>query len=194
MKRILCYGDSNTWGQAEFDGRIADEEQWVTILQSQLAGYKVIQEGLGGRVAGDYDEERPYRNGKSSYEVVFRTASPVDVVIIALGTNDLKRCCNRTAPQITEDLLWYAQESNRLTDKLGHPHPRVIYLLPANFTAGDYFDGDEELRQEVIGLMKQSPYEFIELNGLKMTKDGVHYSYEAHQTVAQLVKDKIMEK
>lgn len=194
MKKVLCYGDSNTWGQAEFNGRIADEKQWPNILQAGLPDYKVVQEGLGGRIAGDYDSNRPYRNGKTAYEVVFRSANPIDIVIIALGTNDLKLGYNRTAEQIVDDLLWYAQESNRLSDKFGRTHPRMIYLLPANFVVSDYYNGNEELRQKVIVLMKQKPYEYIELNGLEMTKDGVHYSYEAHEQVAQLVKDKIMEK
>lgn len=192
MKTVLCYGDSNTWGQAEFDGRIPAEKQWVNILQDQLASYKFIQEGLGGRVAGDYDA-RPYRNGKLSYEVAYRSASPVDIVVIALGTNDLKRHYGRTARQIVDDLLWYAQESNRLNDKRNYPRPRIIYLLPANFVAGEYFNGDEELWRKVIALMKQTSYEYIEPNNLKMTKDGVHYSYEAHETVAALVKNKLME-
>lgn len=194
MKKILCYGDSNTWGQAEFNGRIADEKQWPNILQAELSDYKVIQEGLGGRIAGDYDSNQPYRNGKTAYEVAFRSANPIDIVVIALGTNDLKPRYNRTAEQIVDDLLWYAQESNRLNDKLDRPHPRMIYLLPANFVSGDYYNGSEELRQKVIALMKQKPYEHIELNNLRMTKDGVHYSYEAHEQVAQLVKEKIMEK
>lgn len=46
MKKILCYGDSNTWGQAAFGGRIEGEEQWPNILQALLpSSCKVIQEG-----------------------------------------------------------------------------------------------------------------------------------------------------
>ncbi|HMH70232.1 MAG TPA: hypothetical protein VK502_02440, partial [Candidatus Saccharimonadales bacterium] len=95
MKRLLCYGDSNTWGQAQhqvgMSKRIASDRQWPQILQHLLFNEcLIIQEGLGGRVAGDFDTEKSYYNGKTSYEVVLRSAAPVDLVIIALGTNDLK--------------------------------------------------------------------------------------------------------
>jgi lysophospholipase L1-like esterase len=45
MKRILIYGDSNTWGAGP-ENRYPDERQWSMILQTKLGGgYRVIQEG-----------------------------------------------------------------------------------------------------------------------------------------------------
>ena len=56
MKKILIYGDSNTWGDNFFLGkRIDDDKQWANILQKKLGSeYKVIQEGLPGRIAGNF--------------------------------------------------------------------------------------------------------------------------------------------
>ena len=66
MKKILIYGDSNTWGDNFFLGkRIDDDKQWANILQKKLGSeYKVIQEGLPGRIAGNFDIEEPYKNGR----------------------------------------------------------------------------------------------------------------------------------
>ena len=54
MKKILIYGDSNVWGDNFITRkRISDELQWSNILQKELGNdYKILQEGLPGRVAG----------------------------------------------------------------------------------------------------------------------------------------------
>ena len=57
MKKILIYGDSNTWGDNFITGeRIPDDKQWPHILEANIKGYKILQEGLPGRIAGDYED------------------------------------------------------------------------------------------------------------------------------------------
>ena len=66
MKKIKIYGESYTWGDNFFLGRrIYDDKQWANILQRKLGSeYKVIQEGLPGRIAGNFDKEETFKNGK----------------------------------------------------------------------------------------------------------------------------------
>ena len=92
MKKVLIYGDSNTWGDNFILGeRIPDDKQWPNILQNSLGiEFKIIQEGLPGRLAGNDEKEKVYKNGKDSFIATFRTQAPVDVLIISLGTNDLQ--------------------------------------------------------------------------------------------------------
>jgi len=182
------------YGQKAFDGRLADDLQWPNVLQAKLVGkWKIIQEGLGGRIAGDYDTEKPYHNGKTSYEAIARSAFPADVVIIALGTNDFKRGYYRTAEQITDDLLWYARKTNDIAKKVNQSKPVLLYLLPAPFRAGSYFDGDEQLRATVVQNMRQSGCNYIEVKDVMLSPDGVHYSIQDHEKVAEIVY-KIVEK
>jgi lysophospholipase L1-like esterase len=51
MKRILCYGDSNTWGYDPVSkDRLDRDTRWPRALRVALAsGYEIIEEGLGGR-------------------------------------------------------------------------------------------------------------------------------------------------
>ena len=52
MKRILCFGDSNTWGLIPgTDRRFADGVRWTSIIRNDLeqSGYEIIEEGLCGR-------------------------------------------------------------------------------------------------------------------------------------------------
>ena len=53
------------------------------------------------------------KNGKDTFISTFRTASPVDIVIIALGTNDLQSIYNKTGQKIIEDLLWYKEQIDK---------------------------------------------------------------------------------
>jgi lysophospholipase L1-like esterase len=194
MKKILCYGDSNTYGMDAHQGRIDDHKQWPNILQALLSSdYKVAQEGLGGRFAGDIAGDKPYKNGKAGFEIVIRSVLPVEVVVVALGTNDCKRKYTRTATEIAKDLLWYEKDAEEIAKKYNMPIPSVLYILPANFVVNEYFPGDQELRKEAIALMKQSGREYIELNDLELVEDGVHYSVNDHQKVAEIVHQKIQE-
>lgn len=97
-KRILCYGDSNTWGYdprrsagSPYYIRLAYEERWPGILQNELGGgYRVIEEGLNGRTTMWDDPAAPYRNGLKHIDVCLETHTPIDLVILMLGTNDMK--------------------------------------------------------------------------------------------------------
>ena len=66
MKKILIYGDSNTWGDNFILGkRIEDEKQWPNILQRKLGSeYKILQEGLPGRLAGNEETLKTFKKMK----------------------------------------------------------------------------------------------------------------------------------
>ena len=91
-KTILCYGDSNTWGyNPATQGRYARDERWTGVLRQELGeGYVVIAEGLNGRTTVWDDPIEEYRNGKEYLIPCLRSHMPVDLVVIMLGTNDLK--------------------------------------------------------------------------------------------------------
>ena len=89
--RILCYGDSNTWGYIPGVGtRYKKEERWTGILES-LTKAEVIEEGMCGRttVFGDYVE--PFCNGMKYIDQCVLSPVPLDDIVIMLGRNDSKR-------------------------------------------------------------------------------------------------------
>ncbi|NTE86416.1 SGNH/GDSL hydrolase family protein [Agrobacterium rubi] len=93
-KTVLCYGDSLTWGfDAENLGRHAFENRWPSVLQKALGtDVNVIAEGLNGRTTA-YDDHLADcdRNGARILPTLLHSHAPLDLVIIMLGTNDLKR-------------------------------------------------------------------------------------------------------
>jgi lysophospholipase L1-like esterase len=93
-KTVLCYGDSLTWGfDADNLGRHAFEDRWPSVLQKALgADVNVIAEGLNGRTTA-YDDHLADcdRNGARILPTLLHSHGPLDLVVIMLGTNDLKR-------------------------------------------------------------------------------------------------------
>lgn len=194
-KRILIYGDSNTYGQMAYSGRYPEDQQWCWILEGLLgSGHRVLQEGLGARIAGDYEVEKPVRNGQRVFEVMLRTALPIDAIIIALGTNDLKNAYNRSANDIVDDLLWYKEKTASMEDPMLAVLPQFIYVAPPNFSDNKaYFDADESKRQELVKKLQEGTDHVIVMHDLEMSEDGVHFSEAAHQVVAQRVYEKMKE-
>lgn len=91
-KRVLCFGDSNTWGyNGENRKRFDDEERWTTRLQQKLGDeYIIIEEGLNGRTSVWYDPVEHVMSGLDYLWPCMKSHNPIDLVIIMLGCNDCK--------------------------------------------------------------------------------------------------------
>lgn len=91
-RRILCFGDSNTWGLDGRSGSRFDEDtRWTGRLQTALGPeYAVIEEGLNGRTILSED---PILGGKAGgwyLMTCLESQKPLDLLVLMLGTNDLK--------------------------------------------------------------------------------------------------------
>ena len=97
MKRVLCYGDSNTYGCDTRQwatgrlGRYDEDTRWTGRLQKLLGDdYCVIEEGLNGRTTVFDDVTEPGRNGFDYLEIAFKSHDPINLFVVMLGTNDLR--------------------------------------------------------------------------------------------------------
>jgi lysophospholipase L1-like esterase len=92
LKHVLCYGDSNTWGSIPGSKeRYPREIRWTGILQKLLGEtYYVIEEGCNGRTTVWDDPVEGDKNGKTYLMPCLWSHRPVDLVVLMLGTNDLK--------------------------------------------------------------------------------------------------------
>src|SRR5215216_4593077 len=92
MRTVLCYGDSNTWGYEPATGnRFPEDVRWPGVLARELGeGFRVIEEALNGRTTVRDDPVEEYKNGKDYLRPCLESHAPLDLVIIALGVNDLK--------------------------------------------------------------------------------------------------------
>jgi lysophospholipase L1-like esterase len=143
MKTILCYGDSLTWGySAENLGRHAYEDRWPSVLQAELGtAARVVPEGLNGRTTA-YDDHLADadRNGARILPTILATHEPLDLVIVLLGTNDLK-------PFICGHAIGIKQGMERLIELIRNhaysfdaPPPAVLLVSPPPLCETDNAD------------------------------------------------------
>jgi lysophospholipase L1-like esterase len=129
-RTILCFGDSNTYGDPSDDPenvRLAADVRWTGRLQLLLAdGYYVIEEGLGGRTTDLDDDARPGRNGRSYLVPCLLSHDPVDVVVLMLGTNDLKVRFDRSPAEIAGALGGLVDD----VESYASGPPKVILVSP----------------------------------------------------------------
>lgn len=92
-KRILCFGDSLTWGfDPDRRDRFPEENRWPMVLRKELGdGYVVIEEGQNGRTIATDDPAEGEKNGLKYIGPCLESHSPLDLVIVMLGLNDCKR-------------------------------------------------------------------------------------------------------
>ena len=94
--KIVCYGDSNTYG---FDprlgtpGRLPKNERWTGILDSE-PDIEIANEGMNGRCIPSASYE--YRSLRKILECHY----DADMLIIMLGSNDLFMTREATAEKI----------------------------------------------------------------------------------------------
>ena len=156
MATIVCYGDSNTWGaipmpsRAELN-RFAPADRWPGVLQEKLGPtHTVIAEGLNGRTTTHDDpaDGGPVKNGHRFLPVILDSHAPIDLVIIKLGTNDLKMRFSVPAYDI-------ADGAGRLVDLVlaarnapAKAPPKVLLVAPAPLVQmgwiADMFQGGTE--------------------------------------------------
>ena len=98
MKTILCFGDSNTWGfdpdataSSPYPIRHAHDVRWTGVLARELGQeFHVIEEGQNGRTTVHEDPIVQHRNGRTYLPPCLESHKPIDLVVLMLGTNDLK--------------------------------------------------------------------------------------------------------
>jgi lysophospholipase L1-like esterase len=134
MKTILCYGDSITWGSdAETGGRHDFADRWPNVLQVALGpDIQIIAEGLRGRTTA-FDEHLADcdRNGARILPTVLYTHAPIDLVIILLGSNDMKPAIAGTALAAMQGMrrLVELTKFNAMRDGQSEP-PAVLIVAP----------------------------------------------------------------
>lgn len=134
MKTILAYGDSLTYGANPVpDGpRHAYEDRWPSVLEAGLAGKaRVIAEGLGGRTTVfDDNFADADRNGARLLPTLLESHSPLDLVVIMLGTNDLKPFLGGTALEASRGVARLAEIIKGHYAQKNEPRPRIILVAP----------------------------------------------------------------
>ena len=111
MKNILCFGDSNTWGYTPGTAvRYDFGTRWTGVLQNELgSGYRILEDGLNARTSVYEDPWSPWRLGKEALPIALVAQKPLDLLVLMIGTNDLKFVDAYSAAKGAETLIGVAQ-------------------------------------------------------------------------------------
>lgn len=180
MKRILCFGDSNTYGydpRSYFGGRYDAGSRWVDLL-AQASGWEVQNAGENGR-------EIPRREGELlRFQQLLADAQPVDLLLVMLGSNDLLQGVE--AAQVAarmEDFL----------EKVPLPREKVVLIAPPPMKWGAWVTEDRlpedslRLIAAFRALSQRLGTRFVDTERweIDLTFDGVHFSEQGHRAFAQ---------
>lgn len=206
MKNVLCFGDSNTWGfmpesiTAPFPARHPHDVRWTGILARELgAGFRVIEEGQNGRTTVHDDPFAAVRNGKAVLPAILESHKPLDLVVLMLGTNDLKNVFGVSPGEIAMGVKVLAQMI--LSSDAGNAArpPKLLLLCPPVIgdqqhlpdVAAKFPNGQSDSRKlprhyEALAAALGCGY----LNTQTLIEpgsDGIHLDAAAHATLGKAV-------
>lgn len=195
MAVILCYGDSNTHGTTPLEtlgafGRHADGDRWPDVMAQALGqGHTVLSEGLPGRTTVHDDPiEGGMRNGLTVLPAILQSHAPIDLMVLMLGTNDLKNRFSVTAFEISralERLITATRAEAVVADIL------LVAPVPVQ-EAGvlrDVFAGAEARQQGLSGFVeaaaKRQDVGFLDAGSVVTASpvDGVHWDVASHHAM-----------
>ena len=208
-KTVLCLGDSNTYGyNPRTGGRYSPAVRWTCRLQQLLgSGYTVIGEGCNGRTALYVSDYEPWKTGRPYLLPCLNTHKPVDLVIIMLGTNDLKADFHPDAAEITVELRGYITDIRRFSENKQLPVPRILLIAPPPLgenilTSSPFapeFDGHSRKVSAELGPLYQALASEEGVHFLDMGKyvsfseeDSLHMTEEGHRIFAETVSHIIL--
>ncbi len=204
MKRILCYGDSITWGcNPEEGGRFDENIRYPRVLGKLLGSeYDVIEEGCGGRTTVYDTDVDHYVNGKMYLYPCLESHQPLDLIVMMLGTNDVANGTRKNA-------YYAAAGAQRLINEIRHwSHdrrticPQILLLSPPIISLqlrpdiNQVFDSpyahDQSLlfRRYYQDVAKLCECSFLAAEDYaEAGSDGVHITAESHLRLAKALAE-----
>ena len=193
MDKILCFGDSNTFGFNPQNGsRYKANERWSGILKENTKDkYQVIETGCNNRTAFFTNPSGKEQSGLKVFPEYLKKYNP-DIIILAIGINDLQFQYNSSNQDIEAGLEKYL---NLINDK------KTILLIPSiidenilkSFFAQMFDETSIEKSKELHIIYKnfaiKNNITYIDLNQIVKPSsiDGLHYDIKMHKIIAQSI-------
>ena len=212
-KRILCFGDSLTWG---FDPvnmvRFPEESRWPVVMGKILGEeYQVIEEGQNGRTIALEDPAEGEKNGLTYLLPCLESHTPLELLIILLGSNDCKYKFSYSGIEIAGEMQRFLEKALSYNHFRCEDHFQILLVAPPLISdaikdswLGENFGYEYavELSKKIAGWYEQlaQRYHVHFLNAAEYVKasdaDGCHLDAAGQvrlgEVLAQYVKEKIL--
>lgn len=203
MKQVLVYSDSLTWGiipntrkRLEFDAR------WPGVLEGALISngvpVRVIEDCLNGRRTVWDDPFKAGRNGLVGLAQRIEIHSPLNLVILMLGTNDFQSVHFYTAWHSAQGIRTLILEVRGAPIEPGMPIPDILVIAPPEIRTpkgimAPKFAGAEAkcggLAIEYRKVAEELRCHFFDAGSVTTTSeiDGVHLDEDQHHVLGVAV-------
>lgn len=199
MPRLLCYGDSNTYGGAPLADRDNPppriEARWP-VHAARTLGWDLIEEGLPGRTTiRPCPVMGPHMDGRIGLFIALQSHGPIDALSIMLGTNDFKARFDVDAEEIAAGagVLLDIALSDEMQSRHGGFEPFLI-APPRPFEAGVFAEEFAGVTEKAKGLSaalaaQAEARDVAFFDGAKIIEcspvDGIHFGEEAHEALGR---------
>lgn len=194
MKKILCFGDSNTYGYNPSNGRrFSSDIRWVGLLKNSLKEkFNIIEAGCNNRTCFS---ENPDGIETTGYRILpSYLTNDVDILLLAIGVNDLQKIYSVDMNTFNDGFTKFIELAYSLNKNL-----KIIILSPSTLTKNilkSYFSIlFDELSIEKSYMVKdvlksvaiEKNCDFIDLNNIAKVSviDGLHYDENGHKAIAE---------
>lgn len=203
MKKILCFGDSNTWGHNPTDcSRL--EKRWTVMIDEMLTDCEIVQDSVCGRSTKFDVPDTPSSNGIEVFREKYLSGeNEFDLIIIMLGTNDQLNYFDCSAEETAEALRGYVKECR---GRFGASKPEILLISPIHISDSalhhpifkDLYSKKSVIEsncfaEKISAVAKQEQVHFLDASKYASPSeiDGVHMDFEEHKKLANAVAARI---
>lgn len=206
-RTVMCFGDSNTHGTMALRfpmdiRRFGRTERWPGQMASVLGpDWHVIEEGLPSRTTVHDDPvEGHHKNGLRVLPALLETHRPLDLVIVMLGTNDLKMRYSVPALDIAVSI---EQHLRVIAGSISGPNltaPKTLLVAPVpiqetGFLAETFAGGaakSQRLAKYYQTIAERHGAGFLNAGDVANVDpvDGIHLTQDAHAALGAAIADK----
>lgn len=205
MKKILCYGDSNTFGFNPSNAkRYPNDIRWTGVLQKILGNdYLIINQGCNNRT-GFVDNLSGFeQSAQLHFPELMKNIKAIDILILALGTNDIQFFYKLTELEIEKGINTLVEEFRKY-----NKNSEIIIVPPVKIDK-TILNGYFSCQFDETSIEKSIKYHYVykscsdKLNCsyfdfntfvFPCDIDGLHYSEKSHGIIAQNLADFIINK
>ncbi|HOY70051.1 MAG TPA: SGNH/GDSL hydrolase family protein [Methylotenera sp.] len=199
MKQLLVYADSLSWGIIPLTrNRLRFEQRWPGVLEIGLRAHgknlRVIEDCLNGRRTMYEDSIKEGRNGLIGLQQRIEINSPLEIVLLMLGTNDFQANHHHNASHAALGLKALIHSIRTAPIEPGMPIPKILVIAPPPIQTpkGEISQKFKDADKKSIGLAKlyeelssQEGCYFFDAGTVTQSSkiDGVHLDEEQHKAL-----------
>ncbi len=201
MAVIVAFGDSNTWGyDPKRATRFEPNVRWTGVMARELGpAHSVIEEGLNGRTTVFDDPIEPDRRGADYLPPCLRSHAPLDLLIVALGCNDMKMRFSASPGDIANGAERLIRLARAEAVGPGGAPPAILLVAPppiARLTEfAEMFEGARQksllLAKRYRDVAERLNVGFLDAGAFVACSDndGIHFEADAHAVLGRAMAE-----